>query len=64
MNIGARRTSNGYLPDAVSNAEVLAWARLHRVRLTTFEMEALDELERIYLAHHAAKAIERAAAKK
>jgi hypothetical protein len=60
VNISARRTSND---DAVSNAEVLAWALLHHVQLTAFEVEVLDGLERVFLVHYAARAAERAARK-
>ncbi len=51
MNI--RRTGNGYGPNPLTPPEVEAWARLHGVRLTPFEAEALDGLETRFLKHFA-----------
>lgn len=53
LRMSARRTGNGYGPNALSSAEVEAWARLNGVRLAPFEAEALDGLEARFLSHYA-----------
>ncbi len=41
-------------PNAITNAELQAWARLNGVPLSPFEVEVLDGLEAIFLRHHRA----------
>lgn len=52
-NMSARRTGNGFGPNALSHAEVRAWEQRSGVRLAPFEADAIDTLEQIYLSYHA-----------
>lgn len=44
-----RRQSNGYGANALSHREIDACARLYGVRLTPWELQALDAMERTRL---------------
>lgn len=45
----ARRTSGPHGPNPVSHVEVEAWARRMGLELSSFEQEALDTLEGLFL---------------
>lgn len=56
LDVGLRRSGNGYSINPVSNLELEAWARVVGIgELTPFEVDALTALELLYLAHHAPK---------
>jgi hypothetical protein len=52
----ARRQHNGRNFEPLSNTEIEAWARLRGVRLTPSEVQAIDELEMMYLLKKAEQA--------
>lgn len=47
--LNKRRTSNGFGLNAITNSEMEAWSRLHRITLSIFEVEALEAIEGFYL---------------
>lgn len=46
-----RRPSMDGMPGPITNTEMKAWAELHGVRLSPFEVEVLDGLDSLFLAH-------------
>ena len=56
VSMSARRTSNGFGPNPITDEGVEAWARRRRVTLTAVENAALDALENAYLGSAAKQA--------
>lgn len=48
ISMDTRRTSNGFGPNPVTDAEVESWARRHGVQLNLWENMALDAIEFAY----------------
>ena len=48
--MNARRTSNGFGPNPITDDAVEAWARRRGITLTRFENEALDMIEAMYIS--------------
>lgn len=46
-----RRSSNGYSPNPISFTELDAWSRLRGVQLSTFDVDAIMQLDTVYFAH-------------
>jgi hypothetical protein len=49
LSMNRRRVNNGYGPLAITHMEMMAWAQLHGVGLSPFEVEVLDSIEDKYL---------------
>ncbi len=50
LSMSRRRTSNGFGPNPIPDEGVEAWARRHRIQLQSFENQALDAIESMYLS--------------
>jgi hypothetical protein len=47
--LNAKRTSGGMTVNPISDEQIMAWERRHRIRLTPFEGECIDALDQVYM---------------
>jgi len=50
-SMSKRRTWNGGMANPISNQEMQAWAQPRGIALSAFDVEALDDLETMYIEH-------------
>jgi len=50
-SMNKRRSWNGTMGNPISNQEMQAWAQPRGIVLSAFDVEALDDLETMYLEH-------------
>ncbi len=60
VRLHGRRGSTGFGPAALSWPDIEAFNRLSRMNLAPWEVEVIEELDRVYLIHTADAARERA----
>lgn len=49
LDMGQRRTSNGFGYNPIPDDQLMAWARRRRIALLPFEHRLLDRLESVFL---------------
>lgn len=47
----SRKRQNGMAVNPLSSLDILAWQLRHRIRLTAWEEELLDQLDAAYISH-------------
>lgn len=52
----AKRRSGMAAPEGIAHTEVLAWQRLHGVQLSAWELQAIDQLDAVFLRYAADQA--------
>ena len=48
--MNTKRTCGAAAPNPLSDEQILAWQRRHRIQLTPFEGECIDALDQVFLA--------------
>lgn len=48
--LSSKRTSGGMAANPISDEQIMAWERRHRIQLTPFEGECIDALDQVFLA--------------
>lgn len=47
--MNAKRTSGAMAANPISNEQIMAWERRHRIQLSPFEGECIDALDQAYM---------------
>ena len=55
LHLSRRRSNNGYGENRISDADVVAWAQLHKIYLMPFEIDAIEAMDDVYMRHQQSK---------
>jgi hypothetical protein len=58
LEMNARRTSNGFGSNPISEEALASWCKRRNIQLAEFEYQALDALEIMYLTNQQPKKVE------
>lgn len=53
IGLSQKRTSNGFGPNPISDAEIIAWSSLRRITLTPFDIDAINALDDVFMTYQA-----------
>lgn len=56
LELSGARSSNGFAANPIQYSEIDAWARLKKINITPFEVEAIVKIDGVFLSHMAEKA--------
>jgi len=56
VQLSAKRTSNGFGSNRISDVEIMAWSNLRQIKLTPFDMQAIDAMDNIFMQFQNSKA--------